>query len=306
MVLLATGRSLTELHGVGLFIEQLIRRWLADPPAFDEPPGIRKGFLTLSEARRVLRSARPPDLRGDLQMHTTWSDGYGSVPDMALAALERGYEYIAITDHSKGLKIAGGINENELRAQGREIEKVNEEFGGNKFRVFRSIEMNLNAAGAGDMDPAALDELDLVVGSFHSQLRREEDQTERYLCALRNPSVHILGHPRGRIYNHRLGLRADWRRVFAVAAELDKAIEVDSYPDRQDIDCELLKLARDSGVKIAIDTDAHSPEQLGFIELGLASAVLAGFPADRIVNFFPCQKLLAWVQGIRERAAVAA
>src|SRR6185312_14456011 len=105
---------------------------------------------------------------------------------------------------------------------------------GKKLRVLRSIELNLNPRGEGDMDDEALAKLDLVLGCFHSSLRRKEDQTERYVAALHNPAIQILGHPRGRIYNFRLGLSADWSRVFATAAELDKAVEIDGYPDRQD------------------------------------------------------------------------
>jgi histidinol phosphatase-like PHP family hydrolase len=171
-----------------------------------------------------LRSKYPKrfhEIRGDLQMHTLWSDGSGSIQDMAEAARLRGYSYIAITDHSKGLKIAGGIDEGQLAKQGEEIAAVNEGMRGNAggFRVLRSVELNLSPMGVGDMDPAALDRLELVLGCFHSALRRKEDQTERYLAALRNPSIHILGHPRGRIYNFRRGLSADWARVFALAAK---------------------------------------------------------------------------------------
>ena len=144
------------------------------------------------------------------------------------------------------------------------------------------------------MPDSALQELDLVVGSFHSQLRQTTDQTERYLAALANPHAHILGHPVGRIFNHRIGLAADWHRVCARAAQLDKALELDSYPDRQDLNVELLKIAKREGTRIAIDTDAHAPEQLGFVELGLGAAVLAGIAPDRIINFMKTEDLLAW------------
>ena len=116
--------------------------------------------------------------------------------------------------------------------------------------------MNLNPRGDGDMEPRALDRLDLVLGSFHSSLRTVEDQTKRYLLALRNPNIQILGHPRGRIYNYRLGLRAGWARVFGEAARLDKAVEIDCYPDRQDLNLRLLKLAREEGPRISLGTDA--------------------------------------------------
>jgi histidinol phosphatase-like PHP family hydrolase len=162
--------------------------------------------------------------------------------------------------------------------------------------------MNLNPRGEGDMSPDSLESLDIVLGSFHSALRKTEDQTERYLAALRNPHVHILGHPRGRIYNFRVGLKADWPRVFAEAARLDKALEIDCYPDRQDLNVKLLKLARAHGMHISLGTDAHHGWQLEFIDLGLAASLRAKIPPDRILNFMPILELKAWAQSVRDRA----
>jgi histidinol phosphatase-like PHP family hydrolase len=240
-------------------------------------------------------------VRGDLQMHTRWSDGSGTVVQMADAARERSYEYIAITDHSKGLKIAGGIDEHALRKQGTEITKLNALISqsGGSLTLLRSIEMNLSPRGEGDMSPKSLLALDLVLGSFHSSLRRVEDQTERYVAALRNPNIQILAHPRGRIYNYRLGLTADWSRVLAEATRLDKALEIDCYPDRQDLNLQLLKLAREHGTRISLGTDAHHPWQLEFIELGLAATIQANIPAERIVNFMPVPELKRWIQHVR-------
>src|SRR5947207_513384 len=221
--LVAQNRSPTELRSVGPFIEKQIRNWIDKPPRRAKTvPAIRQDFISLAEARRLL-AARPgwrSKIRGDLQMHTRWSDGSGTVAEMADVAKERSYEYIGITDHSKGLKIAGGIDERALKRQGTEIAKVNAPLSksASQLIVLRSIEMNLNPRGEGDMSPESLVDLDLVLGSFHSSLRTTEDQTERYLAALRNPHVHIIGHPRGRIYNFRLGLNADWPHVFAEAA----------------------------------------------------------------------------------------
>jgi histidinol phosphatase-like PHP family hydrolase len=276
---------------VGPYISKLIQGWIEKPPGILEPPQQRKDFMTLAEAREILvgNPEWQKSYRGDLQMHTTWSDGSGSVADMAKAGIERGYSYIGITDHSKGLKIAGGINERELEEQAAEIDAVNESLDG--FTVLKSIEMNISPDGSGDLDEACLRKLDLVVGSFHSALRRVEDQTERYLAALDNPFVHILGHPRGRVYNYRLGLTADWQKVFDHAAKLGKAIEVDSYPDRQDINFQLLLLAKKAGCMISIDTDAHHPWQLVFAEIGLATALKAGIPAERIINFKSASQL---------------
>jgi histidinol phosphatase-like PHP family hydrolase len=294
-------RSLTELKGIGPFIARHMGAWLEKPPPHKTlPPALRRDFLTLADARQLL--AKHPtwmqSLRGDLQMHTQWSDGSGSVKEMAAGAVARGYDYIAITDHSKGLKIAGGIDETELAQQGEEIAALNQTLREKHLTVLRSIEMNLNPRGEGDMTPSSLARLDLVLGSFHSSLRTKEDQTERYVSAIRNPHVHIHGHPRGRVYNHRMGLRADWSRVFAEAARLDKAVEIDSYPDRQDLNVSLLKIARQEGVRISLGTDAHHPWQFGFIELGLAAALKAKISPGRVVNFMPLPPLLKWARGI--------
>jgi len=294
--LAAHNRSLTELRGIGPFIEKQIRQWLDKPPRSKQPvPAIRQDFISLAEARQLLATQQgwAKNLRGDLQMHTRWSDGSGTTAEMAEAASERSYEYIAITDHSKGLTIAGGIDERALKKQGNEIAKLNVLLSksGRQLVVLRSLEMNLNRRGEGDMSPESLAALDLVLGSFHSSLRIVEDQMDRYLAALRNPQIQILGHPRGRIYNFRIGLRADWPRVFAEASKLDKALEVDCYPDRQDLNVSLLKIAREHGTRISLGTDAHHPWQLEFIELGLAAILRAKLSAERIINFMTLEEL---------------
>jgi histidinol phosphatase-like PHP family hydrolase len=301
----ASGRDLTILPGIGPSLAKRIHAWIDAPAAPEKPPEIRSEFLTLAQARKVL--AEHPDwlsdLKGDLQMHTTWSDGSASVAEMAAAGIARGYEYVAITDHTKGLKIANGLDEQRLRAQGEEIASVNRDLqaAGLAFTVLRSTEVNLSPSGEVDMEAAALRELDLVLGSFHSALRREDDQTERYLAALRNPSIQTLGHPKCRVYNRRVGLVADWRRVFAEAARLNKAVEVDGYADRQDLKVSLLKLAKQEGCRISLGTDAHHPEQLAFMELALAAACLARIPRERIINFLPVDELKRWVRDVRER-----
>jgi len=308
--LVANRESLLHLHGVGPFIARKLTEWVNDPPTGrPRVPPERRDFLTMADARRLLakHSTWAKRVRGDLQMHTTWSDGSGTIAEMAEAGQKCGYEYIAITDHSKGLKIAGGIDEAQLTKQGEEIARTNAAMSssGDSLTVLRSIEMNLNPRGEGDMDKRCLAKLDIVLGSFHSALRVKDDQTLRYLSAVRNPSIQILGHPRGRIYNYRLGLKADWARVFAEAARLDKALEIDSYPDRQDLNLSLLKIARAEGVRISLGTDAHHPWQLEFITLGLAAALKAKIPADRIVNFMSLGELKAWVKTVRQRAKVA-
>src|SRR5438874_10402195 len=301
--LVAEKRPLIELAHIGPFLQKQIRQWIRQKQHPPRPPPLRKEFLTLAESRRRLAKVASwrTRLRGDLQMHTNWSDGSGDIRAMADAAIARGYEYIAITDHSKGLSIANGINEAKLRKQAAEIEAVNCELRakGRSLTVLHSIEMNLNPLGEGDMEHAALRSLDIVLGSFHSALRRKDDQTERYLAALRNPHIQILGHPRGRIYNYRSGLSADWETVFHEATRLDKGMEIDAYPDRQDLNLSLLKTAKRCGTRISMGTDAHHPWQFEFIDLALAVALAAKIPPERIVNFMPLKELRAWVEKVR-------
>ena len=300
------GRALTDLPGVGPYLEKIIRRWIEVSPIVADRPAIRDNFFTLTQVRSILRD-KPlwsHGVRGDLQMHSVWSDGSSSIQEMAEAGEARGYEYVAITDHSKGLKIAGGIDEEQLAKQADEIATVNESLRSSNrtIRVLRSLEVNLSPRGEVDMDLASLAKLDIVLGCFHSELRKKEDQTERYVAALRNPAIQILGHPRGRIYNFRNGLSADWAKVFGLAADLDKAVEIDSYPDRQDLSLDLVRLAGKAGCRISLGTDAHGASQLRFIEFGLASALKAKIDHGRILNFMGRDELLAWTNSLKESA----
>jgi histidinol phosphatase-like PHP family hydrolase len=295
--LLEEGRSLTELRGVGPWIGRTIHTWLEDPPEVPEPPSVRAGFLTLAEARQVLADNPDwrPALQGDLQMHTTWSDGKAALEEMAEAAAAHGHRFVAVTDHSKGLPIANGMPEEKLVRQGEAIRAYNAD--GGPIRLLRSLEMNLSPEGQGDMDPTVLGQLDLVLGAFHSQLRTTSDQTERYLAAVRNPTIHVLAHPRGRRFGARQGLQADWPRVFAAAADAGVAMEIDCHPDRQDLQVDLLRIAAETEVWVSIGTDAHYPHELAFVEFGIAAAVLGGVPRGRILNCMDADQLIAWARG---------
>lgn len=301
--LVAAGRSLTELRNVGPWLARVIGAWFDASPRREEAPPIRRGFLARTEVDRIL-AAGAPHVRGDLQTHTLGSDGSASIEEMARAAIARGLDYLAITDHSQGLAIANGMDERALGRQGAEIRRVEAELAAERpgFRVLRAVEMNLSPSGAGDLDPAFLATLDLVLGAFHSKLRTTEDQTERYLAALANPTIDVLAHPRGRIFDFRLGLVADWDRVLAAAAAADVAVEVDAYPDRQDLDVDLLGRARDAGCRISIGSDAHAAWQLAFLDYGVAAVATAGIPPERIINCLAPDELLAWTAARRERA----
>ena len=307
--MVAEGRSLTELPAVGPWVSRMIHGWLADPPDEIETNPLRLGFLTLSQASAALAkdAAYKDELRGDLQMHSTYSDGTVPIAGMATGAIEMGYEYIAMTDHSKGLKIAGGFDETVLASQGEEIADVNEELARleGDLTVLRSIELNFGKLGESDMDPEALAALDIVVGSFHSRLRVKEDQTARAIGAVRNPDVQIVGHPMGRMFGVRLGVQADWDAVFAEGARCGKAFEINAQPNRQDLSVEMLERAFDHGVMFSIGTDAHSLGELHNVDLSLGAAALAGIPRERIINYLPLDDLLGWVAESRSKAAAA-
>jgi histidinol phosphatase-like PHP family hydrolase len=301
--LLADGRPLTELRYVGDRLAGRIANWIESETEVPEPPPSRRGFATLSLLSGFVR-ANPDwekDLRSDLQMHTTYSDGLASVEAMARACAGRGYSHIAVTDHSEGQRIPAGMDGAALARQSREIAEVNEELerDGTELRVLCSIEMNLYVDGSGAIPPDELDAFELVVGSFHSALRTEEDETERYLTAVRSSGLDILGHPRGRMYNRRGGLNADWEMVFDAALEADVAFEINANPARQDLQSELLELAGERGLRLSIGTDSHSLPELDFVTFSLGAALAAGINRARILNFMPVDELLEWRRGRR-------
>lgn len=235
------------------------------------------------------------DYRGDFQMHSTWSDGGESLAVMARAAMELGHTCLGITDHSYGLPIARGISMSDAAAQHREIDALNADFEG-RFRIFKGIEANILADGSLDLTPSERSAFEFVVASPHSQLRRTEDQTARMLGAVMAAGVTILGHPRGRVFNTRPGVSADWPRVFEAAAKRRVAIELDGSWHRQDIDFELARVALDAGCLFALDSDAHSIGELRFSEYAIAHARLAGIPAARVINCWSNEELEEWMK----------
>jgi histidinol phosphatase-like PHP family hydrolase len=260
---------------------------------------LRRHFLSRAEVRRVLSDPafEGPTLqqyRGDLQMHSEWSDGKPTVQEIAQACLQRGYQYAAVTDHSYGLKIAGGMSMAEAAQQRRAIDEVNVRHG-NQFRLLQGIEANIDTAGHLDLADEEAAIFDVVLAAPHSRLRKDEDQTDRMLAAVAHPAVRILAHPRGRITGSRAGVIAHWDAVFASAAHRGVAIEIDGDPARQDIDHTLASRAFDIGCIFALDSDAHTTTQLSYAETALAHARLASIPAERIVNCWPLDRLLAWL-----------
>jgi putative hydrolase len=259
---------------------------------------LREHFLSRAQVLAALRNRKltgpdVADYHGDLQMHSTWSDGSQSLEDIIKGGLERRYRFCAVTDHSYGLPIAGGVSMAELAEQHREIDALNKKYR-KKFRLLKGIEANIRADGTVDMEPHELSMLEIVVAAPHSALRVSTDQTARMVAAVTTRGVHILGHPRGRMYGSRPGVTADWDRVFKAAKRSTVAIEIDGDPSRQDVDYDLARRAVDAGCLFALDSDAHSVPELCYAETAIAHARLAGIPPDRIVNCWPLERLLEW------------
>ena len=260
---------------------------------------LRRHFLSRAEVRRILADStfNGPTVDqycGDLQMHSEWSDGVPTVQDIAEACVARGYQYAAVTDHSYGLRIAGGMSMTDAAAQRLAIEAVNARYEG-RFQLLQGIEANIDAAGHLDLTDEEATTFEVLLAAPHSRLRKNEDQTDRMLTALQHPKVRILAHPRGRISGSRAGVIANWNTVFEAAAQRGVAIEIDGDPARQDLDHTLARQARTFGCIFALDSDAHTTGQLSYVETALAHARLAGIPGDRIVNCWPLERLMAWL-----------
>lgn len=294
----ARGESLTILPGVGPYVAAVIA---SRPCDSRPPPPVRRGFLTATEvAATISGHPLPSQVLGDCQSHSTWSDGSATLTEMRDAARNRRYRWLIATDHTKGLAIAHGMDEARAREQQRAIDALSDT---NDCRMIKGLEMNLLPSGEGDMDPVFLGSVDVVLGAFHSKLRLTDDQTARYIAALRNPHINVLAHPRGRIYNFREGLHADWPTVFEEAARRGVAMEIDGYPDRQDLDTELLGVAAQTGVYISLGSDAHAPDQLRFLDFSVAAAIRAGIHPDRIINTMSGENLIAWARDRRPSRA---
>ena len=240
-------------------------------------------------------------LRGDLHSHSDWSDGGSPIEEMAFTAIELGHDYLVLTDHSPRLTIAHGLSAERLTRQLGVVEAVNGHLAGSGFTLLKGIEVDILDDGSLDQDDDLLARLDVRVASVHSKLKMDAPaMTRRMIGAVRNPRTNVLGHCTGRLVTGGRGTRGqsqfDAKAVFEACAEHDVAVEINSRPERRDPPTTLLELARDSGCLFSIDSDAHAPGQLDFLVLGCERAEAAGIDADRIVNSWPRERLLAWAR----------
>ncbi|HEY8217699.1 MAG TPA: PHP domain-containing protein [Acidimicrobiia bacterium] len=294
----ADAGTLTDLPGIGASTASVITQALAgETPEYltklagsAEPP---------TEAAQEVRAA----LRGDLHLHSDWSDGGHTIEAMARHAAELGHEYLALTDHSPQLTVAKGLSPERLREQLEVVAGLNAELA--PFRILTGIEVDILDDGSLDQEPELLAQLDVVVASVHSKLRMDaQPMTDRMVAALASPHVDILGHCTGRLIvgRGRPESTFDPDVVFAAAAHFAKAIEVNSRPERLDPPMRLLQLVVDAGCKVSVDSDAHATWQLDWQPYGCHRAAEASVPIDRIVNTWPAADLLAWTASHAEAA----
>jgi DNA polymerase (family X) len=269
--------------------ETLGLRWI--------PPELREN---LGEIERAAEDRLPPlvelaHIRGDVHMHTTETDGRATLEEMAAAAGERGYEYIAITDHSKSLAMANGLDENRAVAFAAHVRKLNR--NGLGLRIFSGIECDIMKDGAMDLAHDALAELDLVIGSVHSHMNMEAaEMTDRLLRALECPSLRVLGHPTGRILLNREAFPFDFEQVVDEAVRRDVWLEINASPERLDLSAHLIRTAKARGARFIISTDAHHPKHLANLRYGVITARRGWLAASDVMNTLPVDAFAAAIR----------
>lgn len=258
------------------------------------------GEIEAAAHHHLPRLVEQSDLKGILHAHSTWSDGHNSIREMVEAALQRGFSYIGITDHSKVAAYAGGLNEDTLKRQGEEIDKLREEFKG-RIRIFKGTECDILRDGTLDFSDEALASLDFVVASIHSLFNLSpREQTERMLRAISNPYVDIIGHPTGRLLLNREGYPLDLEAMIEAAATHGVCIEINAHPSRLDLDWRYLKRARDKGIKIPINPDAHSVSGLDVMRYGVGIARKGWLSAADVLNTFTADEVEAFFKNRRK------
>ncbi|OMP67494.1 DNA polymerase/3'-5' exonuclease PolX [Domibacillus epiphyticus] len=235
------------------------------------------------------------DIKGDMHMHTAWSDGAFSIEEMIEACRRLGYEYMAITDHSQYLKVANGLSVERLLRQNEEIKELNEKYS--DIEVFSGIEMDILPDGSLDYDDDVLKQLDFVIASIHSNFSQPQKKImDRLKKALHNPYVKLIAHPTGRIIGRRDGYSVDMQELVKLAAETNTALELNANPHRLDLSADHLKMAQDAGVKIFINTDAHAIEHLHFMETGASAGRKGWLRPETVVNTWPKEQLLSFLR----------
>ena len=250
------------------------------------------GEIEAAENHTLPQLVKLEDIRGDLQMHTTASDGRNSIGEMGEAARELGYEYIALTDHSKAVTVANGMDEKRTLAQIKKIRAAQERVPG--IRLLAGIEVDILKNGALDLKDEVLAQLDVVVASVHSYMNLERAaMTERILAAIENPYTQIIAHPTGRLVLRREAFQYDMEKILDAAKQHGVAMECNAYPDRLDLNEVHLRMAKQRGVKVVISTDAHSTTHFRFMKYGVITARRGWLEKKDVINTLPLERFLA-------------
>lgn len=261
------------------------------------PPELREdtGEIEAALEGRLPRLIELSDIKGDLHVHSKHSDGSHTIDELVMAAKERGYEYIALTDHTKGLGVARGLNEEKVLEELKEVRAINKRLRG--FRVFMGLEVDIRSNFTLDLPDEVLKELDIVVASIHSGFRQGREQlTKRLLSAIDNPYVSIIAHLTGRLIGERDAYDVDLEEVFKRAKEKGKAIEINAYPLRLDINDLQAKRAKELGIPIVISTDTHLINQFDYIQYGVSIGRRGWLEKDDVLNTMSAENLLKWIK----------
>ena len=280
------------------------------------PPEMREnqGEIEAASERKLPKIIGYKDIKGDLHCHSKWDGGANSIEEIAEAAMKMDYQYIGIADHTKFLRIEHGLDEKKLELQKKEIEKLNSKFRirpqpisnglgrpaliqgrwrNSKFRILQGCEANILSDGLIDIKDEALKKLDFVIAGIHSNFKMEKSKmTERIIRAMKNPNVDIISHPTGRILKRRDEYQIDFDKILRAAKETGTILEINSFPERLDLNAENIRRAKEAGVKMVINTDSHHKDQLRFIEFGIAQARRGWAEKEDIINTQPLEKLL--------------
>lgn len=260
---------------------------------YEIPPEVREAKGEIEAFKQPHPLVTLDDIKGDLHMHTTWSDGAQSIEEMAQFASEKGYAYIAITDHSKFLRVANGLNETRLREQREEIERVRQLFPA--LTILAGVEMDILPDGSLDFEDDFLQELDYVIGAIHSSFSQtEEEIMTRLFNAMENPYVKHIAHPTGRIIGKRDGYKVNMEQLIQKAKETHTILELNANPKRFDLNSDWIKLCQEQGVKVTINTDAHSKETLEFMKEGVGVARRGWLKKETVVNTWTLEELQAF------------
>jgi DNA polymerase (family 10) len=249
-----------------------------------------QGEIEAAQKGELPESIELKDIKGDLHLHSRYSDGAFTIKEMAEAAKERGYQYIAVTDHSQSLTVASGMSIEDLKEQLREIEELNQEI--KDFKIFKGVEVDILKNGELDFEDQLLDKLDFVIASVHSYFNLEEtEMTERIIKAIKNPHVNLIGHPSGRMLGGREAYAVDLEKVIKAAAANNTALEINASPQRLDLDAEWARKAKKAGAKISINTDAHHYKEYSDMELGVATARRGWLEKEDVINTFSAKEI---------------